>query len=99
MALPSFDEQVESMLRADDVRASLVPGERKMIYLVDKPWTMKEDPWVVVWNNEQGNECAIYLMEPPVKGDKYAMFGIYDEIDKRYVQYVFILEKYHSTGE
>lgn len=93
-----FDNKVDQMIIADGIRSRLLPYGRRSIYLVTDQWTMQDDPWFLLWTQD-GKSMGVYLLGAPVEGEKYVMFNVYDEIDERHVQYVFLKDKYIAHGD
>lgn len=92
----SFDASIEEMIRADEIRATLVPGSSKTFYLIGEPWSMLEEPWRCQWFDHRINAtCQVYPVGAPYSGDKYAMFTVYMEDTKDIKNYVFLMDQYH----
>lgn len=96
----SFDKQIEEMMEADAIRATLVPGGSKTFYLIEEPWTMTEEPWVCCWyDNRVKALCQVNLVGNPFPGEKYVLFITSDE-QGNVKNYVFLQDQYHfSSGE
>lgn len=90
------DKALAEMMEADAIRATLVPGQSKNFYLVDQPWNMREEPWVIQWFDPRIERlCEVYPVGMPYPGDKYVMFTTFSEEEKVIRNYVFINEQYH----
>ena len=97
--MENFDSSIEEMIKADEIRATLVPGGRKSFYLRDVPWTMIPEPWRIRWiDKRSGEECEVYPVGEPYAGKKYVMFITYDE-DGVVSNYVFLQDQYHYLEE
>lgn len=97
-----FDNTLLEMMKADEIRAAFVPGASKNFYLVEEPWTMLEDPWRCQWYDKRVKSlCEVYPVGTPYSGKVYALFTVYEEIEKRVLNYVFLMENYHfiDSGE
>ena len=96
----NFDEEILTMIKADEIRAGMVPGARKNIYLIDVPWRMIPDPFRIQWRDKlQGKTCLIHSIDLTGEGEKYVMFMTFEEQDERIVNYVFEKDKYVAFGE
>lgn len=96
----SLDSRIEEMIKADEIRAALVPGASKTFYLIGEPWTMQEDPWRCQWFDPRVQSlCEVYPVGVPYPGDKYAMFTVYQEDLKVIRNYVFLMDQYHFLSE
>lgn len=94
--LDNFDEEIINIMKADTIRAGLLPGSRKSIYSVDSAWTMKEEPWRIYWTDSlTDDKCLINPLSMPWVGKKYVMFQSYEEDNGRVVCYVFLNDQYH----
>lgn len=92
----SLDQRLQEILKADEIRAALVPGASKSFYLVEEPWTMFEEPWRIQWYDKMTRSlCEVYPVGTPHSGDKYALFTVYDELNKVIKNYVFLMDEYH----
>lgn len=95
-----LDSRVEEMIKADEIRAALVPGASKTFYLIEEPWTMLEEPWRIQWFDKWVKGlCEVYPVGVPYPGEKYAMFTVYDEVKKVVLNYVFLMDQYHFIAE
>jgi len=90
-----FDKSIEDMLRADDIRAALLPRSKKSFHLIKSAWTMAEEPWVCRWFDDGlGKVCEVTPIGTPFPGEKYVLFVTSD--DKGNVKnYVFFTDQYH----
>lgn len=99
MSQKNFDEEILRMIKADEIRAGLVPGARKSIYLIEEPWIMTPEPFRVQWIDPLRDEvCLIHILDLMGEGDKYAMFLVYEEQNERVINYVFEKEKYEASN-
>lgn len=95
-----LDVRVEEVIKADEIRAAFVPGASKTFYLIEEPWTMLEEPWRIQWYDKRVRSlCEVYPVGVPYSGDKYAMFTVYDEVQKVIKNYVFLMNEYHFIAE
>lgn len=97
--LKDFDTSIEEMIKADAIRASLVPGASKSFYLVEEPWTLLEEPWRCQWFDKGLKAvCAVNTIGVPYAGEKYSLFVTADE-HSSVKNYVFLMDKYHFIEE
>lgn len=95
-----LDADIEKMMRADVIRAAMLPGKRKTFYLVEQPWTMLEEPWRIRWTDYKSKDlCEVTPVGVPVTGDRYCMFTTYSQDENVVRNYVFLNEQYHFSGE
>ena len=94
-----FDNQIEDLLYADEVIRSSGRFIKYKFILVEEPWTMKENPWLIEWVGKVHKElCAIPLVQQPIHGEKYVLVTtILEEGDP--INYIFLRDQYHTMGE
>lgn len=96
----SLSSQVDEMMIADAIRATMLPGASKNFYLIEEPWTMLEEPWRCQWYDKRTRSlCEVYPVGEPYSDDKYAMFTVYQEDLELVRNYVFMMDQYHFVDK
>lgn len=92
---PKITSSLESVLKADAIRAAFSPSGEKNFYVIEEPWTMIPDPYRCRWFDKRiGEVCEINVFGAPVQEGKYTMFVAYMD-DGKVKNFLFISENYH----